>query len=89
MNFQIVDVDYSEAKDSFTVQFDELNRKVSFSVKITFNADQNDPFSENESQRCDVSIEIKSTDLDKLPVVNVFDLLGRVHDIALQEILLI
>ena len=89
MNFQIISVDYCESKDSFTGQFIELNREVSFSVRIVFDADQNNPFSENETQRCDVSVEISTVDLDKLPVVNVFDLLGRVHDLALQEILLI
>lgn len=76
MNFEVVSVDYCEETDAHTVQFNELNEKVSFSVTIS-------P-SENQSGR--VSINIKSADLEKLPVLNMFYLLQLVYDTALAEI---
>lgn len=83
MIFEVVSVDYCEETNAHTVQFNELTCEVSFSVTIS-DVSHSDSHSENQSGR--VSINIKSADLEKLPVLNMFYFLQLVYDIALAEI---
>lgn len=86
MDFDVLGLSYCEAKDTYTVQIVETKRGITFDVSVAWEITPNEQFGSMPHEICCAKLKIDPNDLNKLPVVNSFDLLGRVSELVVNTI---